>query len=139
MSDGSTTSGGVIASAPVAPTRTGYVFTGWFAESTGGSAISFPYTHSQTADFTLYAQWSVNTYVVSFDGNGSTGGSVPGSQTKTHGDDLTLASNSGSLVKTGYTFGGWNTAAGGSGTSYAEGALYGVDAAVTLYAKWSAN
>ena len=58
VSAGSTTSGGEIASAPVAPTRTGYVFTGWFAASTGGSAITFPYTHSQTADFTLHAQWS---------------------------------------------------------------------------------
>ncbi|HBZ61519.1 MAG TPA: hypothetical protein DEO42_01750, partial [Acidimicrobium sp.] len=45
VSAGSTTSGGVIASAPVAPTRTGYVFTGWFTASTGGSAITFPYTH----------------------------------------------------------------------------------------------
>ena len=120
VSDGSTTSGGVIASAPVAPTRTGSVFTGWFAASTGGSAISFPYTHGRTADFTLYAQWSVNTYVVSFDGNGSTGGSVPVNQTKTHGVNLTLASNSGSLVKTGHTFGGWNTHADGSGTSFLE-------------------
>ena len=58
VSAGSTTSGGEIASAPVAPTRTGYAFTGWFTASTGGSAITFPYTHSQTADFTLHAQWS---------------------------------------------------------------------------------
>ena len=42
-------------------------------------------------------------------------------------------------MRTGYTFDGWNTAADGSGTSYAERALYGVDAAVTLYAKWTAN
>ena len=76
---------------------------------------------------------------MSFNGNDSTGGSPPSNQTKTHGEDLTLASNSGSLVRTGYTFDGWNTAADGSGTSYAERALYGVDAAVTLYAKWTAN
>ncbi|MFZ9804565.1 MAG: InlB B-repeat-containing protein, partial [Ilumatobacteraceae bacterium] len=50
--------GGVVTSAPVAPTRTGYVFTGWFAASTGGSAISFPYTHGRTGSFTLYARWS---------------------------------------------------------------------------------
>jgi uncharacterized repeat protein (TIGR02543 family) len=136
VSDGSTTSGGVIASAPVAPTRTGYVFTGWFAASTGGSAISFPYTHGRTADFTLYAQWSVNTYVVSFDGNGPTGGSVPANQTKTHGIDIAVASNSGSLVKTGYTFGGWNTHADGSGTSFLEGATYGVDGSLSLLAVW---
>ena len=64
---------------------------------------------------------------------------MPVDLTKTHGVDLTLASNSGSLVRTGYTFGGWNTAADGSGTSYAASATYGVDAAVTLYAKWTGN
>jgi hypothetical protein len=37
---------------------------------------------------------------------------------------LTLQTNTGSLAKTGYTFSGWNTAADGSGTSYAEGASY---------------
>ncbi|MGA1121520.1 MAG: InlB B-repeat-containing protein, partial [Ilumatobacteraceae bacterium] len=71
-----------------------------------------------------------STYTVSFDGNGSTGGSVPGNQTKTHGLILTLSSNTGSLVKTGYTFGGWNSAANGSGTSYAAGASYEENAAV---------
>ena len=103
-----------------------------FAEPNG-------YAHGRTADFTLYAQWTIRTYAVSFNGNSSTGGSVPVDLTKTHGVDLTLASNSGSLVRTGYTFDGWNTAVGGSGTSYAERALYGVDAAVTLYAKWTGN
>ena len=136
VSAGSTTSGGVVASAPVAPTRTGYVFTGWFAASTGGSAIMFPYTHGRTADFTLFAQWSINTYVVSFDGNGLTGGSAPSNQTKTHGVNLSVALNSGSLVKTGYTFGGWNTHADGSGTSFLEGATYEVDGSLSLLAVW---
>ncbi|MFZ9892069.1 MAG: InlB B-repeat-containing protein, partial [Ilumatobacteraceae bacterium] len=139
VSAGSTTSGGSVSSSPGSPTRAGYSFSGWFAASTGGSAITFPYSHGQTSDFTLYAQWSAAMYVVSFDGNGSTGGSVPGNQTKTHGVILTLSSNTGSLVKTGYTFGGWNSAANGSGTSYAAGASYEENAAVTLYAQWTAN
>ena len=82
----------------------------------------------------------VYNYAVSFHGNGSTSdiNSVPGPETKTHGVYLTLP-DEGSLVKTGYTFGGWNTAANGSGTSYAASASYGVDAAVTLYAQWTAN
>ena len=54
----STTTGGTIASSPGTPTRSGYTFNGWFTTSTGGSAITFPYTHGQTANFTLYAQWS---------------------------------------------------------------------------------
>jgi hypothetical protein len=49
-----------------------------------------------------------------------------------------LASNSGALAKTGYTFAGWNTATDGSGTSYAAGASYTANAAMTLYAAWTA-
>ena len=64
---------------------------------------------------------------------------MPSDQIKPIGQNLTLSSNSGSLVKTGYTFDGWNTAADGSGISYAEGASYEVDAVETLYAKWTAN
>ena len=58
VSSGSTTTGGSISSSPVAPTRSGYTFNGWFAAASGGSAISFPYVHGQTANFTLYAQWT---------------------------------------------------------------------------------
>ena len=43
------------------------------------------------------------------------------------------------LTRTGYTFSGWNTAANGSGTAYADGANYGFGASVTLYAQWSAD
>jgi uncharacterized repeat protein (TIGR02543 family) len=53
-----TTTGGIISSSPGTPTRSGYTFNGWFTASSGGSAITFPYTHNQTANFTLYAQWT---------------------------------------------------------------------------------
>jgi len=78
-------------------------------------------------------------YAVEYDANGATGGSVPASQTQTNGTALTLASNSGSLVRAGYTFIGWNTASDGSGTVYAESASYSANAAVTLYAEWNQN
>ncbi len=76
---------------------------------------------------------------VSYHPNGATGGSVPASQTKTHGVSLTLRTNSGNLARTGYTFTGWNTQANGSGTDYAVGGSYTADASATLYAKWTAN
>ena len=64
---------------------------------------------------------------------------MPANQTKTDGVNLTLATNSGALVKTGSSFAGWNTAANGSGTNYAGGAIYTANTAVTLYAKWVLN
>ncbi|MCF8529344.1 MAG: InlB B-repeat-containing protein [Aquiluna sp.] len=76
------------------------------------------------------------TYTVSYDSNDAGSGSVPASQTKTHGVALTLASNTGTLAKAGYTFIGWNTRADGLGTTYAAGASYTADADDVLYAKW---
>ncbi|NBO33263.1 MAG: DUF1566 domain-containing protein, partial [Actinobacteria bacterium] len=58
VSNGSTTTGASMSS-PGTPTRSGYTFNGWFTASSGGSAISFPYAHGQTANFTLYAQWTL--------------------------------------------------------------------------------
>jgi len=55
--NGATTTGASIAS-PGTPTRDGYTFTGWFAATTGGTALTFPYTHARTTNFTLYAQWT---------------------------------------------------------------------------------
>ena len=78
------------------------------------------------------------TLTINFDGNGSTGGSTA-SQQIAAGNTASL--NANGFTRTGYVFTGWNTAADGSGTSYADGADYTVtpatgDAAITLYAQW---
>jgi len=118
------------------PTRTGYTFLGW---STSKSATSATYepgdTYTSEGDATLYAVWKIITYTVKFDANGGTG--APGNQTKTYGTALTLTSTK--PTRTGYTFKSWNTKADGSGTSYASGGSYTSNAAVTLYAIWTAN
>jgi len=78
------------------------------------------------------------TYTVTYDGNGNTGGSVPvDSNSFQEGQTVTVLGNTGNLTKTSYTFGGWNTAADGSGTDYAGGTTFSMGAAdITLYAKW---
>jgi uncharacterized repeat protein (TIGR02543 family) len=58
VSNGSTVTAGSISLSPGSPAQPGYSFAGWFANSTGGSALSFPYTHGRTANFSLYAQWN---------------------------------------------------------------------------------
>jgi uncharacterized repeat protein (TIGR02543 family) len=91
---------------------------------------------------TAATQFSITyapTYAIAYNANGATGGSVPVNQTKTYGVDLTLAANTGSLVKTGYTFNGWNTLANGTGTHFAASGIYTANAAATLYAEWTLN
>lgn len=76
------------------------------------------------------------TYTITFNDNSATSGSAPANQTKTQGVDLTLATNSGNLVKTGFVFAGWNTSPDGTGTRFAAGGTYSVDAADELFAYW---
>lgn len=90
--------------------------------------------HTGSASDTL-----VIAYNVSYNGNGNTLGTAPAAQTKFLDTPLTLASNSGNLIKSGATFAGWNTAADGSGTDYPVGATYTANASVTLFAKWAAG
>lgn len=78
------------------------------------------------------------TYTITYDGNGSTAGTAPASQTDKVGANLTVSGNTGTLTRTGYTFGGWNTAANGSGTTYAVGSTIMMPSnGTTLYAIWT--
>jgi len=117
------------------PTKTGYVFAGWYDALSGGNQVT-GIAAGSLGTKTLHARWKA-TYAVTYDGNGATGGTPPAAQTKTEGIALTLQSNGGSLAKTGYVFDGWNTAANGSGTSYAAGSEYTGNAAIKLYAQWA--
>ncbi|MCI8620274.1 MAG: InlB B-repeat-containing protein [Oscillospiraceae bacterium] len=74
-------------------------------------------------------------YTVSYNANGGSG--APGSQSKVYGSTLTLSSSK--PTRTGYTFSRWNTKADGSGTSYYPGEGYTANAAVALYAIWTAD
>lgn len=73
-------------------------------------------------------------YKITYNANGGSG--APGQQTKYYGKNLTLSSTKPS--RTGYTFQGWATSSTG-GVTYASGATYSANSAVTLYAVWKAN
>ncbi|MFO7696217.1 MAG: InlB B-repeat-containing protein, partial [Anaerolineae bacterium] len=64
--------------------------------------------------------------------NGGTG--TMASQSANVPTPLTL----NTFTRAGYTFSGWNTAAAGGGTAYADGATYSFAADLTLYAQWTA-
>ena len=72
------------------------------------------------------------TYTVSYSANGGSG--APGSQTKTHGTNLTLSSTK--PTRTGYTFAYWD---GGSLGHFAPGGTYSANQSVSLRAAWSVN
>ncbi|MCQ2328611.1 MAG: InlB B-repeat-containing protein [Paludibacteraceae bacterium] len=77
-------------------------------------------------------------YTVTYNGNGNTSGSAPAAVDYANGATVTVAGNTGSLAKTGYDFGGWNTKADGTGTNYTAGSgTFTISANTTLYAKWT--
>lgn len=114
------------------PTRTGYSFQGWATSASGGVAYAAGANYTANSAVTLYAVWKANTYTVSYNANGGSG--APGNQTKTYGTALTLSSTK--PTRANYTFKGWGTSASATTVSYAAGASYTANAAVTLYAVW---
>lgn len=91
-----------VAEAP-SSARTGYTLEGWYlASDFSGEAVTFPLT--VTADTTLYAKWSANTYTVSFDYTTADGGIGESSKEVAYGTALgTLPAP----TMTGNTFAGW--------------------------------
>ena len=75
-----------------------------------------------------------NKYTVVFDANGGAG--TMADQTFKYDAAQNLTANA--FTYTGYTFAGWNTAANGSGTAYADKApISNLLNNITLYAQWS--
>jgi uncharacterized repeat protein (TIGR02543 family)/uncharacterized repeat protein (TIGR01451 family) len=137
----------VTAEAQGSLTRTNFVFGGWNTRPDGSgttiTAGSGTFT-MPSGNVTLYAIWTSNvTYSITYNDNGSTGGSVPVDGTAhLSGANVAVKSNSGTLVRDGYTFSGWNTAQGGSGNQYAAtgSATLSMPASdVILYAQWTPN
>lgn len=113
-------------------TRSGYTFSGWNTAA-GGSGTSYANGASYpfTAYVTLYAQWTLITYTVTFNANGGAGSM----SNQIAGVATNLTANA--FTRSGYTFSGWNTAADGSGTAFANNASYPFTANASLYAQWT--
>lgn len=103
-----------------------------YAKITSASSYVSGTKTSSTVSVSVAAKTS---YTVKYNANGGIG--APSSQTKWYGTTLTLSS--AKPTRTGYTFKGWGTSASATTVSYAAGASYTANAAVTLYAIWTAK
>lgn len=133
------------------PTKSGYTFKGWYTATSGGTEVTS--STIITENITVYAQWAVNTYNVSYNANG--GINEPASQTKTYDIPLTLTestpvppsytvtynANGGSVSPASKSinasFNKWTADAAGAGTSYSPGTVYTDNSELTLYAQWT--
>ena len=116
-------------------TKTGYTFTGWQGDD--GQPYSQDDVYSDDEDLTLTAQWDPNTYTVTFENDGGSGGS--GSVTATYDQSLPSVQVP---TKTDYTFGGYFAGRDGTGKQYYDHKGRGLvpwteTSGIILYAKFS--
>ncbi|MCL2135480.1 MAG: InlB B-repeat-containing protein [Candidatus Bathyarchaeota archaeon] len=120
-------------------------FTNTFVNGYAGMQVGFSSGSSpeNALAFNLYGVPS-SIYGVAYDGNGSTGGSVPtDSNSYAQGATVTVKANTGNLVKTNNTFVGWATTSSASTPSFSvtgsivNPSTFNMPASnVTLYAVW---
>ena len=122
------------------PTRTGHTFKNWNTASGGGGTSYNPGgSYTSNSAVTLYAQWTANTYKITYNANGGSG--APAAQTYTYASSGTVNLSSTVPTKTGYTFLGWSTSSTATAASYSAGQAWSKSNAsnYTLYAVWQVN
>lgn len=114
------------------PERVGYAFAGWKLGSTVVTAATVVNT---AKDHTLTAQWTANSYTVTFSANGGSGTSK--SQVFTYDTAQALSGNS--FERANYTFLGWSTDSNAITPTYTNRQSVknlATSGNVTLYAIW---
>lgn len=81
----------------------------------------------------LNGQSPSSSFTVSYNSNDGTGSMADQSSS------AATALSANAFTRSGFIFAGWNTAADGSGTVYADGASFPFTANTTLYAQWTAT
>jgi uncharacterized repeat protein (TIGR02543 family) len=115
------------------PTRAGHTFTGWFTAASGGTAVTAATVFDQTADVTIYAQWTLNKYTLTLNANGG--------KVSAKSKDVDYGAAYGKLptpTRTGYKFSGWYTKKSGGAKVTAQ-TVYSAEANATIYARWAAK
>ena len=132
--------------------ESGYSLQGFYTAAVGGTKVlnadgtfaaenitdyvsGGKWIYNSTSYARLYAHWAKEC-TVTYDGNSEDDGDAPDAVDALYGTTITVATNSGSLEKTGYSFVGWNTEDDGTGTFYAVGSKFTVTGDITLYAQW---
>ena len=116
-------------------TRTGYTFLGWYTASSGGTKIST--TTVVTKDITYYAQWSINSYTLTFNPNGGTVTQTSKNLEYNSAYGTLPTPTRASNAQYTYTFAGWYTAATGGTQVTTATKMAAKD--TTVYAHWTSN
>ena len=116
--------------------RDGYIITS-YNTSSDGSGITYNIGDeiSLNEDLTLYAQWTINSHLITYDSNSGRGEMSP----QTVNYNQTSKVKDCEFTKTGYAFTSWNTSQDGSGKQYNVNDSISITENITLYAQWVAK
>ena len=114
------------------PSKEGYNFGGW--TKTGGGTLTDTTFKGGLSASTLTASWDIIDYTITYNLNSGT----QGSGAKTSYNIETATFNLPTPTRTGYTFAGWYTTSGLTGTAVTQIAK-GSTGNKTYYAKWTQN
>ena len=136
------------------PNKTGYTFKGYYTKENGqgdqiineNGYITDKMTNTTyTANATLYAYYTANTYTVTYNSNGGSG--TMANDTAIYNSNFITTKNT--FARTGYTFNGWNEKTDGTGTVWGltTSGVYESGKSwkwtytknITLYAQWKVN
>ncbi|MCR8660583.1 InlB B-repeat-containing protein [Paenibacillus endoradicis] len=107
--------------APTPPTREGYTFEGWYKETDAQSRWDFVLETIPAQHVTLYANWVLNSYTVTFE---DWDGTELNTGTVNHGSGATAPVDPSRI---GYTFTGWDVAFGNISGSLTVKAQYSLN------------
>jgi uncharacterized repeat protein (TIGR02543 family) len=111
----------------LAPTKEGYTFVAWYEEETFVTPIT---DIAVEADITVYADWTLNSYTLTYDVNG---GSAIAPELYDYDETIVQPADP---TKAGLTFDGWYLDDGTFLQEYTFGTMPAGD--FTIYAKWNA-
>jgi len=119
------------------PIRPGYTFTEWNTLQDGtGDTYTATTSYTIDGDTTLFAQWEVKTYTLTFNSNDGDAVS-PSSITVTY--NKAIGNLPPNPTRSGYTFKSWNIKQDGSETTYDKTTIYQFVCDTTVYAQWEAR
>lgn len=111
------------------PKKEHYTFIGWYTQKEGGKKLIANKISLETGDRTVYARWTPNVYLVSYETNEGT--EIRGTFPYTYGETIKISKRT---YRDKYDFEGWYLDNGEWKKPFDDKYIYGGN--ITLYAKW---
>jgi len=113
-------------------TRANYTLLGWSTQQSGGNNLNAGATYTPSADTTLFAQWTLQVFTITFDGNHGTPSQTAATMTYGSLTPIVLPT----ATRSNYIFNGWYSDPISGYLLGAAAGNYSPTTSITAYAHW---